>query len=90
MLELSGPSPTHLERPLSTRVVLCWVQIHYSDMICAQTTKATPQAEYLQRWQERAHRRYLSAIRCLAAVRRLQLPAVQVNIGGRHVNVLEA
>lgn len=90
-LELSGPSPTNLERLRITRVVLCGVQVHYADMMCAQTTKVTVQrAEYFQRRQDCAHRRYLSAIRSLAAVRRLQLPtAVQVNIGGQHVNVLD-
>jgi hypothetical protein len=51
--------------------------------MCAQTKVTLQQGEYFQRRQDRAHRRYLSAIRSLAAVRRLQVPtAVQVNIGG--------
>ena len=64
---------------------------HYWDLVAAQSNESTlRQREYLQRSQERAQRQYLSAIRSLATVRRLQLPtAVQVNIGGPHVNVLD-
>jgi hypothetical protein len=36
---------------------------------------------------EQAARRFLRAIKALAAVRRLQLPAMQVNIGEKQVNV---
>jgi len=37
--------------------------------------------------RDRAHHRYLSAIKALAQVRQLQLPALHVNIGGPQVNV---
>ena len=88
-LELSGPRPTILERLIVGRVVTCWFQLHYFDLLVAQT-HSSRQGEYLQRSQERAQRRYLSAIRSLATVRRLQLPtSVQVNIGGQQVNVLD-
>jgi hypothetical protein len=37
---------------------------------------------------DRAHRRYLSALRTLALVRKLALPVLQVNIAGKQqVNV---
>jgi hypothetical protein len=45
------------------------------------------QGDYYQRHQDRAHKRYLSAVRALAQVRRLLTPAVQVNIGGQQVNI---
>lgn len=46
------------------------------------------QADYYRRCVDRAHRRYLSAIRTLALVRRLLRPVVaQVNIGAQQVNV---
>ena len=35
--------------------------------------------------QDRAHRRYLQAITALARVRRLQLPALQVNIAQQQI-----
>ena len=38
-------------------------------------------------WLDHAHRRYLSAIRTLAQVRKLLVPVVQVNIADRQVNV---
>jgi hypothetical protein len=41
-------------------------------------------------WQQRvshAHRRFLSALRLLAAVRRVTRPALQVDIGEQQVNL---
>ena len=87
-LELAGPSPTPLERLLADRVVLCWLQVHHADMACARAEGLSIQrGDYYQRRQERAQRRYLSAIRSLACVRRLLLPGVQVNIAAPQVNV---
>ena len=85
-LELAGPCPTMLERLLVDRVVTGWLQLHYCDLLAAQAPTSR-QSDYLQRSQERAQRRYLSAIRSLATVRRLLLPALQVNIGAQQVNV---
>jgi hypothetical protein len=81
-LELLGPNPTPLERLLVERVVACWLQVHDADIRYAQSqgNLTLAQGEYHQRRQDRAHKRYLSAIRTLALVRRLALPALQVNI----------
>jgi hypothetical protein len=43
--------------------------------------------EYYQRRMDRAHRRYLSAIKTLALVRKLAVPVLQVNIARKQVNV---
>jgi hypothetical protein len=43
--------------------------------------------DYYQRRQDRGHHRYISAIRALAQVRQLLIPAVQVNVGGQQVNM---
>jgi hypothetical protein len=43
--------------------------------------------EYYQRRMDRAHAHYLSAIKALAQVRKLALPALQVNIAKKQVNV---
>ena len=40
-----------------------------------------------QRSRDRAHHRYLSALKALAQVRKLALPALQVNIAKEQVNV---
>jgi hypothetical protein len=76
---------------LVERVAGCWLQVHYFDVIYAQNmTKLTgEQSEYYQRRQDRAHKRYLAAIKTLAQVRRLLFPAVQVNIGAQQVNKVE-
>ncbi len=81
--ELMGPAPTPLERLLVARVVVCWLQVHHADMIDAQNFQKVDFGGYLQDRLDRAHRRYLSAIRTLAQVRRLLIPPVQVNIGNQ-------
>lgn len=87
--ELAGPNPTPLERLLVERVVACWLQVHDADMRYAQGQKDCTLAwgEYQQRRQDRAHKRYLSAMRTLALVRKLALPVLQVNIARKQVNV---
>jgi hypothetical protein len=86
--ELAGPNPTPLERLLVERVVLCWLQANYEDVIDAQTLKhSTSWTQTLnrQRRAEVAQRRFLSAVKALAAVRRLALPALQVNVAQQQV-----
>ncbi len=87
--ELGGAAP--LERLLVERVVSCWLNVYYIDALYAERLNdvTAEQGEYFQRRQERAHRLYLSAIRTLAQVRRLLVPAVQVNIGAQQVNVAQ-
>ena len=86
--ELAGPHPTPLERLLVDRIVACWLQVQYADAVYAQGMKDLGIAwgDYHQRRQDRAHRRYLSAIRSLAQVRRLLSPAIQVNIAEQQIN----
>jgi len=89
--ELAGTTPSVLERLLVERVLICWLFVHHADMVAARRTDVSPaQAEYHQRRQDHAQRRYLAAIRTLACVRRLPLPAIQVNIGAQQVNVAGA
>ncbi len=45
------------------------------------------QAQWHERKIDHCHRRYLSTLRSLAAVRRLGVPAVQINMARRQVNV---
>jgi hypothetical protein len=87
--ELSGPESSPLERLLVERIVLCWLHLYYAETIYVQNMSELTlrQAEFHQQRITKAHNRYLSAIRTLAQVRRLGLPAVQVNIGEQQVNV---
>jgi hypothetical protein len=89
--ELAGPDPTPLERLLVSRIVACWLHLHYAEARYAQNLgKLTmEQGEYHQRTIDRAQRRYLAAIKALAQVRRLFTPAVQVNIADQQVNIAQ-
>lgn len=87
--ELLGPDPSPLERLLVERVVCCWIAVNGYETRHAQKAgdMTIPQSEYHQRLTDRAHRRFLSSVKSLAQVRRLALPAIQVNIGDKQVNV---
>lgn len=86
---LAGADPTPLETLLVDRIVVCWLHLHYAETIYAQNLPALSliQATFYQQRITAAHNRYLSAIRTLAQVRRLQVPNVQVNIAGQQLNV---
>ena len=88
--DVAGPNPSPLESLLADRIALCWLQLQYADIKYAQTmSQATrEQSEHLQNRQDRAHRRFLSAIRTLAQVRRLGVPVLQFNIAEKQVNVV--
>jgi len=87
--ELAGESPTPLETLLVDRIVLSGLHLHYAEALYAQhlETFSLKQNEFYQRRLSLAQNRYLSAIRMLAQVRRLQVPAVQVNIAREQLNV---
>ena len=86
--ELAGPTPSPLERLLVERIVLCWLQLHYAEGLYIQIKKMTLQpATFHQQRISKAQARYLAAIQTLAQVRRLGVPAVQINVGGQQVNV---
>lgn len=86
--ELSGPNPTPLERLLSERIVACWLQVYEADVRFAQANELSlPWDDYYQRRMDRAHKRYLSAIKTLATVRKLALPVLQVSIAKKQLNV---
>ena len=89
--ELEGASPSPTERLLVDRIVACWLQVQQADLLYAQAGSCSfAQANFHLKRQDRAHRRFLSAMRTLATVRKLALPTLQVNIGGNRVNVANA
>ena len=70
--KLAGPNPPPIERILVDRVVACWLHVQHADHVAAQAGEVTLSVgDYLQRRQDRAHRRFLSAVKTLATVRRL-------------------
>lgn len=86
--ELEGPNPTPVERLLVERIAACWLQVQDADVRYAQAKNLSRDwGDYYQRRMDRAHQRYLSAIKTLATVRKLALSSVQVNIAKKQVNV---
>jgi hypothetical protein len=88
--ELAGDNPTPLEQLLVARIVACWLQVQYADWRSAESARtggSHVEGEYLAKRQDRASMRYLQAIRTLAQVRRLALPAVQINVADKQINV---
>lgn len=89
-IDLARPSDGALERLLVQQVVMAWLHLSYIEYQYSAMTTMTDmtmkRAEYWERRLSAAQRRYLRATETLARVRRLQLPAVQVNIGAQQVN----
>jgi hypothetical protein len=87
-VELAGANPTPLERLLAERIVACWLHLHHLEANYAGKESMTLDlGNYYQRGITAAHKRYLSAIKALATVRKLALPVLQVNIARKQVNV---
>jgi len=86
--ELAGPTPTPLEKIMVERVVACWLAVQHAEVLVAQQTFGTvtvQQIELYQRRLDRAHKRYLSAIRTFAQIRKMG--PVQINVAEQQVNM---
>jgi hypothetical protein len=89
--ELGGPSPSPVERLLVDRIVTCWLHLHYLENMYGQAENlSADRAKYYQESIQRAQKNYLSAIKTLATIRKLALPALQVNVARKQVNVLNS
>lgn len=86
--DLAGQNPSSLESLLVGRIVACWLHLHYLEQIYSEREiENLKVGAYYEHCLDRAQRRYLSAIKTLATVRKLALPVLQVNIGQSQVNV---
>lgn len=82
--EIAGEDPTPLELLLSERIVALWALVEHVDTLWAVQLDISEENKphrvsfspalygWLTRWQEQIHRRYLSSIRELARIRKLQ------------------
>jgi hypothetical protein len=88
--EIAGEKSSPLERLLSERVVVTWLEVQFFEALYAQNIRklTIPQAEHHQKRLDRAHRRHLSAIRALAQVRKLLKGGAitQINIADKQIN----
>ncbi len=88
--DLARPSDGPLERLLIQQIVLAWLKLAYTEhhhrhFLMTGNVPIT-QSDFWERRLSAAQRRFLRASETLARVRRLQLPAVQVNIAEQQVN----
>jgi hypothetical protein len=87
--ELAGPKPTAIERTLAETAALCWLHARMEDVFAHIPKDRTfAQAAHAMRRLDQAHRRYLTVLRTLAQVRKMALPALQVNVGVNQVNTV--
>jgi hypothetical protein len=78
--ELCGPNPTAAERLLAERVVGCWLHVHVLETnYASQKSMTLGLAHHYQKCIDRAHRRYISALKVLSEVRKIGI-TVQVNL----------
>jgi hypothetical protein len=91
---LAGPDPSPVERMLADTAAIAWFDHRYAEANYAaagiEGGMSIAQSENNQRRIDRTHRRLLSTLKTLAAVRRLALPALQINVASQQVNQLNA
>jgi hypothetical protein len=83
--DLAGSSPSPVEATLCETAAVCWLalrllQANYAGHSAAPEGMTIKQAEFEDRRIDRAHRRLMSTLRTLAAVRRAGLPAAQITL----------
>jgi hypothetical protein len=88
--EIAGNEHSPLERLLSERVVVTWLEVQLFEALYVRTMRklSIRQADYYQKRLDRAHRRHLSAIRALAQIRKLLngTTITQINIADKQIN----
>jgi hypothetical protein len=76
---LSGEVASPLEKLLVDRIVISWIEVYHGDIELAgqllRQGNALPAIQAAQRRLDGAHRRYLTAIKQLAVVRKLLRPS---------------
>lgn len=88
--DIAGPNPTALEKLLADRIGTCWLHLNWLELTHVKEEMSLEKSTYYQRCIDRAQKRYLSAIKALAVVRKLGVPSVQVNIAKKQVNLANA
>jgi hypothetical protein len=88
--DLAQPGDGELEKLIIRQITGCWLRLSYVEYTLSNGTVNSAfnmaQGAYWEKRASTAQRRYLRAIETLARVRRLRLPAMQINIGEQQVN----
>jgi len=93
--EYAGPAPSPIERTLAETATLSWFALRLFEATYVSSSQSEDgltikQAEFHLRRIDRAHRRPLTPLKTLATIRRLALPALQINVASKQVNQLNA
>ena len=85
-VKLLGTASSPLEDILVDRVVITWLQVQNADYTYGKRKGdlSLAQLEQVQKWQDRAQRRFLQAAKALAQVRKLEIH-LQVNIAEKQI-----
>ena len=88
--EVAGENPSALESLLTQKIVAVWILNEIIELLLSAQLTDLPKSQRASHsflkfyigWQEQVHRRFLSAIRELARLRRLQsgVPSSQTNV----------
>jgi hypothetical protein len=86
--ELAGPGPSPVERVLAETAATAWFayRLHeatYAGGVTGDGGMSLAQSEHAQRRMNRAHQRLLSTLKTPTTVRRLAVPALQINLAHR-------
>ena len=88
--EIAGNEPSPLERLLSERVIVTWLEVQFFEALYVRNMRnlSVTQADFHQKRLDRAHKRHLSAIRALAQIRKLLkgTTITQINIADKQIN----
>jgi hypothetical protein len=90
--ELAGENPSPTESLLARVAALDWFALklyeaRYFGASSSEEGMTPAQSEHALRRIDRTHRRLMAGLKTLANVRRLALPALQVNLAHQQVNV---
>lgn len=89
--ELGYEQSNTLERMIIDHIALCWLHLQYTENRYIAgihgSSVSLPVADYWERRMSSVQKRYLKALETLAKIKRLRLPAMQVNIADKQVNI---
>jgi hypothetical protein len=93
--DFAGPNPGPIEQVLAETAAVNWFALRFHEARYASASTSGDgltirQADLYLRRIDGAHRRLMASLKTLATVRRLALPAVQINVARQQVNQLNA